>query len=349
LDKDALKLSPSEVDSHGLTTYLDMLSPSEEALSLLESIQSELSSTACVDVESTAARQAASNQETFSLLRKLVKLNPDGTLAPLSLLHRLRYGDAFNKLVCKVKKIRAESAKLREMIDNIDKVNLPDKEYTLLQHFILTNCSFTSRVIVDKLMFDRDDALPPKIDPILWLASIFVLYGVLFYCLYFIFMWGVQNHGVTLNSWMINAGTSFAQDTLVTEPLSIIFLFIFVFDVAKIELKGIYHAINNSMMKYSKEAAQTKAGSTHKQQLKANNMVANSIIQIIAPACRVARTDSCKYLSFSHVLQRLQDNNMATVLGYHKSSFRTDGLFGIIVIIVMVMLLGMIVGPQNIS
>jgi hypothetical protein len=54
-------------------------------------------------------------------------------------------------------------------------------------------------------------------------------------------------------------------------------------------------------------------------------------------------------LSFSHVLQRLQDNNMATVLGYHKSSFRTDGLFGIIVIIVMVMLLGMIVGPQNIS
>ncbi len=345
LDKDTHKLSASEIDAYSLDTYLDMLSPNEEAFALLDSIQAELRRIRSVDVEASDARQTASNEEPFSLLRKLVKLNPDGTLAPLSLLHRLMYGDAFNKLVCKIKKIRRESIRLKAMIDRIDKTNLPDKEYTLLQHFILTNCSFTSRVIVDKLMFDRDEALPPKIDPILWLVSIFVLYGVLFYCIYFIFMWGVQNKGVTLNSWMINAGISFVQDTFVTEPLSIIFLFVFVFDVAKIELKGIYHAINSCMMKYSKETVPSKSVGLNKT---TQNLITNSIIQIITPACRVARTESCKYLSFSFVLQWLKDDDMASVIGYHKSKFRADGLFGIIVGIVMVVFLGAIVGPDTI-
>ena len=344
LDKDVHKLSGSDIDAYNLYTYLDMLSPDEEALALLDYIQSELRRVNSVDIEASDARHPVSNDESFSLLRKLVTLNPDGTLAPLSLIHRLIYGDAFNKLVHNLKQIRLESKKLGALIDAIHKTNLPDKEYMLLQHFILTNCSFTSRVIVDKLMFDRDEALPPKIDPILWLASIFVLYGVLFYCIYFIFMWGVQNNGVTLNSWMLNAGISFGQDTLITEPLSIIFLFVFVFDVAKIELKGIYNAINGCMMKYSKEAVPSKSASNSKT----SNMIANSIIQVITPACRVARTDSCKYLSFSFVLRWLKDEDMAGVVGYHKTKFRADGLFGIIVGIVMVVCLGAVVGPDTI-
>jgi len=159
-----------------------------------------------------------------------------------------------------------------------------------LQHFVLTNCSDTSRLVVSKLMFTRPDAIPAKIEPLSWCFAVVFLFGSILYFLYFIFMWGVQNNGVTLNSWMINAGTSFAQDRLVTEPLSIIFLFIFVFDVAKLELRGFYHAINNSMMKYSEEAAQTKAGSTPKQQLKANSRSSPRLAASRAPT----RASTCR-------------------------------------------------------
>jgi len=80
-----------------------------------------------------------------------------------------------------------------------------------LQHFVLTNCSDTSRLVVSKLMFTRPDTIPAKIEPLSWCFAVVFLFGSILYFLYFIFMWGVQNHGLTLQNWCINAAISFGQ------------------------------------------------------------------------------------------------------------------------------------------
>jgi hypothetical protein len=167
----------------------------------------------------------------YPLLHELVALNPDGTLAPLSLLQRIYYGSAFNKLVHKLERVHLESDQLESLLGThspthsltqllthsptllakYSVLDLRDKEYTLLQHFVLTNCSDTSRLVVSKLMFTRPDAIPAKIEPLSWCFAVVFLFGSILYFLYFIFMWGYQNHGLTLQNWCINAAVSFGQ------------------------------------------------------------------------------------------------------------------------------------------
>ena len=52
----------------------------------------------------------------YPLLHELVALNPDGTLAPLSLLQRIYYGSAFNKLVHKLERVHLESDQLESLL-----------------------------------------------------------------------------------------------------------------------------------------------------------------------------------------------------------------------------------------
>ena len=202
-----------------------------------------------------------SSPPSYPLLHELVAINPDGTLAPLSLIQRIYYGSAFDKLVHKLERVHYEAEQLENKLSThslthvlthslthsillthsrtithslthlrthslicflgkFDVLDLRDKEYALLQHFVLTNCSDTSRLVVSTLMFERPDTIPNKIEPLSWCLAVFVLFGSILYFLYFIFMWGVQNKGLTLQNWCINAAVSFGQVCCLTHSLT---------------------------------------------------------------------------------------------------------------------------------
>jgi len=179
-------------------------------------------------------------------------------------------------------------------------------------------------------MFGRPDTAPSKIEPLSWCFAVFLLFGSILYFLYFIFMWGVQNHGLTLQNWCINAAVSFgqvitpllscfyypsflpnSQDVFISEPIMIICIFILLFGKSKKEMRAIYHALNAVFLKYSAMSpikSQRSNSDINTGKRATNNShhtasVLSSIIQRICPACRVSRTETAKYLSFAQILR----------------------------------------------
>jgi hypothetical protein len=359
--------------------YHDNLTPREEAMSILYSLQTEYGkrkparrSIAIDDSENNSSVNRMSNSShSYPLLHELVALNPDGTLAPLSLLQRIYYGSAFNKLVHKLERVHLESDQLESLLGQYDLLNIRDKEYTLLQHFVLTNCSDTSRLVVSKLMFTRSDTIPAKIEPLSWCFAVVFLFGSILYFLYFIFMWGVQNHGLTLQNWCINAAVSFGQDVFISEPIMIICIFIILFGKSKKEMRAIYHALNAVLVKYSTMSAgasdktqanrrisiapkrtsmATRRMSTVTSESTENTAVSvpqstllSSIIQRLCPACRVARTETAKYLSFAQILRCVKDEDMQSCRMLRKSN-SIDGFMG--TFIIACVLLGLYCGQE---
>ena len=117
--------------------YYDCFTPHEEAMSILRHMQSEFSQrqkqqgsaqrthwnmmhrnsvVENPDNTSPVKRVTHDSSPSYPLLHELVAVNPNGTLAPLSLIQSMYYGSAFDKLVHKLSRVHYEAEQLEKSL-----------------------------------------------------------------------------------------------------------------------------------------------------------------------------------------------------------------------------------------
>ena len=68
------------------------------------------------DNTSPVKRVTHDSSPSYPLLHELVAVNPNGTLAPLSLIQSMYYGSAFDKLVHKLSRVHYEAEQLEKSL-----------------------------------------------------------------------------------------------------------------------------------------------------------------------------------------------------------------------------------------
>lgn len=139
----------SRIESSAYRAYDDLMTPSEEAISLVHRIQEYLSITnprGYIPWRDYNKQEAVHSYLQLTAIRKKLCINPDGSAVPLTLRQRLFHKSPLNRLVAKINHAQRQAGRLEADLQSFTDAEDTLKNTYLLQHFVLgTVCSYDIR------------------------------------------------------------------------------------------------------------------------------------------------------------------------------------------------------------
>ena len=217
----------------------------------------------------------------------------DGTLAPLTLWQRLRYGSREALLIGK---IAAARKKAKRIVREVSEIEVPDstlRDIALIREFIMENVAFAYRIALRRKFEEHEYSLPETISPFFWALGWLINVGTIGFFLYWVLAWGIINTGKNLDEWGHEYIVILVQDICVIECAKILFCVAFALISVRPQMHVIRQVINEAALSYIQYGADD-----------ADDI---SIVQHFSPACRTAHAGKVRNLAAAAVLRQITD------------------------------------------
>ena len=217
----------------------------------------------------------------------------DGTLAPLTLWQRLRYGSREAFLISKISAARKEAKRIVRAVSEIEVPDTTLRDIALIREFIMENIAFAYRIALRGKFDEHEYSLPEWIHPVWWAIGWLITVGAIGFFLYWVLAWGIINTGKNLEEWGNEYIVVLVQDICVIEVAKIIFVVAFALISARPQLHVIRQVINEAALSYIQHGADDDDDI--------------SIVQHFSPACRAAHVGRIRNLAAAAVLRQITD------------------------------------------
>jgi hypothetical protein len=189
-ESEMMELGEMERDLMANKMFEEFVTPEEELKRLLERVQRSMHDRymeSSVPVWRRTFFDGSDSKEHQASIRAIqhqLKINPDGSLAPLTFRETLTYGNRQNMLVKRIERARREG---RQVKDELDEVEVPDeslKDIVLIRQFILSRVNPIIRLSL-RQAFEEIEGLPPEpIHPVVWMVGWFLITGLSSFFIY---------------------------------------------------------------------------------------------------------------------------------------------------------------------
>ena len=313
-------MSEQESDFVAMKAYENYSSPHEELVRILTDIQNQPHWTSSVSdpvsgdgfpSDGAALRSA----EDMKATRARLKINPDGTLQPLTLRQRMLYSSRQNLLEKKISSARLKSEGICDCISEMEVSALRD--ISLMRTFILEHVSFIFRSSVESCLEEIAGAPPERVHALKWGAAWVAITLSLLFCLYWIFAWGVSNGGQTVHSWGVAYAASVFQDALIFEVARIFIRIVFALVSVRPQLQAIKRVINDCALSLIQD--EFTFSSTF------------NAAQHFSPACRASRSSRLSDLPAAAVLRKITDADISRCRQFRNYSSQSIILYIVII------------------
>ena len=287
---------------------IDLLTPAEEALTLLARVRSFLSyndiDNYCLpwEVLSDTDPRVKERGAKTEAIEEHLGVFPDGTFAPLSLRQRLFFGTPVRKLEYKLKKVRQQSEEVIDHVSTLEAATDDARDIALLREFILECLSPFKRhsLIVNNHAYDV--AASRRVSWLVYIIAWTVISGCLLFFIYWIFAWGLYQGDVVLGAWGATFGTVAATDIIFVQVTKILVLFYLPALAMQPQLLRIRNVLADISMNYI----------NHNHNLiKAVGVQESddmSVVQYMSAACRASRSQELRYLPAAWLLRQVRQH-----------------------------------------
>lgn len=283
----------------------DLLTPAEEALTLLARVRSFLSygdlDSYCLPWEvlsDTDPRTKERGAKTEAIEDHL-GVFPDGTFAPLSLRQRLFFGTPVKKLEYKLKKVREQSEKVTEHVSTLETATDDARDIALLREFVLECLSPFKRhsLIVNNQAYD--EAAARRVSWPVYMTAWGIITGCLLFFIYWIFAWGLYQGDTILGAWGATFGTGAATDIIFVQVTKILVLYYLPALAMQPQLLRIRSVLADISMNYinHNHNSMKPVGAEESDEM--------SVVQYMSAACRASRSKELRYLPAAWLLRQV--------------------------------------------
>ena len=285
---------------HSLRINLtDLLTPGEEAATLLERVRHFLSfdDTDRYSLPWEMMRnndvKAKDRGVKVEAMEEHLGILPDGSFVPLTTRQKFFFGSALNKLEYKIKKVRKKSAEIVRTVASDETLEQDGKDIRLLREFILECLSPFKRHTLEVNNRTYDDLGAGSIS---W---IFIT-GVLLFFLYWIFAWGIYQGDDVLNAWGAVFGTGAVSDILLIQVTKVVVLYYLPALAMQPQLLRIRSVLADISLNYINDHHPTNR---RKPELDQTDEI--SVIQYMSAACRASRSSELCSLPAAWLLRQV--------------------------------------------
>ena len=287
-------------------SYCDSITPDEELNVLISSTKEFFNAT--LENVPIPWRQHAEEEEAaiggrqlalMGAIMRWMGVHADGTPMALSFWDSIRYRKPVNKMTMKLRHKRKQARWLLNKCTSdylLGPGQTDFKNLMLIQHFTLEQLSPITRFAVKRIFYNMDRSTSGRLSFYKWFLSWIVLtimYGVM---AYYSYHWTTTNGSKTTYAWALVLLLVLVADFFVNELFQIYFLNRVV-DIVRPQIVQIYRVLHNVM----------------RTRLRENYTPSGDIryVQHISSACRAARMPNLAHLQSAHILNLLDDSDMA--------------------------------------
>jgi hypothetical protein len=327
-DKVQSDMSPYERQALSTLLYSDLHSPEEEIHSILATIHRVF----CAETESPSYSSnslealGADKVARANAITENLGVYPNGELAPLSILRRLRHGTSSNFLVNKITRVRKNALLCTEALRSYEVYEKHFRDYFMVQSFILEHFTAFKRFALKKQLFFYKKIAPDIIPLYEYLLAWFFIFISMSFFFYWIFAWGVKNGGVTMEAWGINFAIGAAQDIFCQNPIKIFVLYVAAVEVMRPQLVNVHRTLYDVAMRAARSSPVD---------------FGFRVCQHTSPTCRAARILDAYDLPSARLLRLVNDKDIQVC----RQARITNELFIITMIIAVPALLAVMGDP----
>ena len=280
--------------------YGDFKSPLEEAQSILERVSKFLKQ----DLENRKIPWEVDNScnthsdneivHKVKAIQRQILVNHDGSAVPLSYRQLLLYGTNLKRLTQLLKTAKESAEQMNRNIAQFPRNEHVHQDAALIQYFILDQLTVFKRYCLEKQCFAFEDFSPDPVHPISWFFAWCFVIGCMCFMILWLFLWGIKNCGVTLDSWGINFGLTVMQDMLGLIMIRLFVVHVIAIDAAKPQLLNIFRTLNNIALHYAQ----------HDDALDSDSI---RVCQHLVPTCRASRMYGTQHLASARILRCIGD------------------------------------------
>ena len=291
---------------------IDLLSPGEEAATLLERVRTFLSSEDLEkfslpwEVVRNSDLKAKDRGVKVEAMEEHLGILPDGTFVPLTTRQQFCFGTAMNKLEYKIKKVRKKSEEVVRMVNSNDTGEQDAKDIRLLREFILECLSPFKRHTLEVNNRMYDDLGTGRVSWLVYIFAWFFITGVLLFFLYWIFAWGVYQGDDVLNAWGAVFGTGAVSDILLIQVTKIVVLYYLPALAMQSQLLRIRSVLADISMNYINHR-----NPPNRRLADFDQSDEISVIQYMSAACRASRSSELNSLPAAWLLRQVGASKMA--------------------------------------
>ena len=284
---------------------IDLLTPAEEALTLVARIRTFLSygdiENYCLPWEVLSETNPGVKERgaKTEAIEEHLGVFPDGTFAPLSLRQRLFFGTPLKKLEYKLKKVRQQSEEVIELVSTLETATDDARDIALLREFILECLSPFKRhsLIVNNHAYD--EAAARRVSWPVYIASWTFITCCLLFFIYWIFGWGLYQGDTILGAWGATYGTGAATDIIFVQVTKIFILYYLPALAMQPQLLRIRSVLADISMNYINHNHNMKfVGAEESDEM--------SVVQYMSAACRASRSKELRYLPAAWLLRQVK-------------------------------------------
>jgi hypothetical protein len=316
-------------ESSAKLLYEDLKTPEEEATTLAlrvkqffaHDVETHLTPVAkSVGGEETSIiGKLASNDAKVRAISKVLNLYNNGDPHPLSIFERLRYRNAYAKLVGKIKDRRQRAQEIVEKLQSMRDENIDEQylETSLIQFFALEQLSALKRFAIMQHLFQFSAVAPDSVSPYTWIASWVFITSMIMFFLYWIFAWGLTNGGTTLTAWGIQFAMAIGYTVFFIQPVKVLLGVVVAVQALRPQVMTIYRTLTNVAMSVVQE----------------ENFVETDfrVVQHMSAACRASRHKIAENLCASQILRHVDDIDIERCREYRKSHL---GVFAVSILLI---------------
>jgi hypothetical protein len=246
--------------------------------------------------------EAAAGGRQLALMGAIMRwmgVHADGTPVALDFWDKIRYQKPVNKMTAKLLQKRKQSRWLLNKCTS-DYSLAPGqtdfKDLMLMQHFVLEQLSPATRFAVKRNFYNMDSSSSGRLAFYQWILMWILVCIVYAIMAYFSLEWSSTNGSKTTYAWALVILVVWVADVFVNELFQIYFLSS-VIEKLRPQLMQIYRVLDNVM----------------RTRLHENYTPSGDIryVQHISAACRAARMPALATLESAHLLNLLDDSDMA--------------------------------------
>ena len=299
----ATTIQPSEVNKISDYSYMDKVTPVEEADLFIDKVEHALKAMLKAGFFLfNSAHLNDSDRATLGAIIKYAGINPDGSLRRLPVRQLLYYGTAKKRLEAKIRRTRLQQRVIRDVLESKGELEVKNKDKALIQYFVKEQFnSFKQYVLRFHYGLLCNDATTPLVHPVPWLISWAIIVLSLIFFLYWILAWSVSGGGnAVISSWAWNFTIIVVQDLTLVNVLRLLTIHVIAMLSIRPQLKYIHQVLTNVAIGLTQNAAIFTATNEF------------SAFQHLSPACRAARMKVSENLFSAQILRRIRDVDVKT-------------------------------------
>jgi hypothetical protein len=249
----------------------------------------------------------------------------------------------------KLLEVKRKAAKLCENLEAFGESSGKVQEEVLLQYFVLEQVTPFNKWILANQLQCFEMVSTDFVDPLQWMAAWIFFYGVCFFMIYWIFLWGLFDNSSAMTNWGFNFLANVLQDVFIVQIGKIVVVYYVALRKVKPHLVMIRNHLKEIAIQYAngyiptnkqfiyfghRSEAAGSSKSTRRRRFsgraseseEANqpNLLTFNIVRYMSASCRTAWSPVGDKLAMAKVLRMMDERDIQKCRMYRDKQLRTS-------------------------